>query len=125
MLEYARPRCPTAILKHGFAETADYGAVLGCPPDRVLFAYCLSMIADADGALRNARRQLAAEGEVVVVDFADLEALPALPARGLRRWLRAFHVAPVDADLLRAHGAVMEWGPGRYYLIARMGPLTV
>ncbi len=122
MLEIAQARCPWATLRQGFAEDCDYTALLGSPPERVLFSYCLSMVQDADSALANARGSLAAGGQVVVVDFGDLKGVPLL-AGPLERFLRSFHVEPLDAALLRRHGAELRWGPGRYFVTARMGPM--
>lgn len=122
MLEMARRRCPAARVVHGFAEDADHAAVLGAPPERILFSYCLSMVQDADAALANARRSLAPGGSVTVIDFGDLRGLPFASA-GMGRFLGAFHVASPPPDLLAAHGAAVRWGPGRYYLVATMGPL--
>lgn len=118
MLAHARARCPFATLAQGFAEDADLTALLGAPPDRVLFSYCLSMVQDPGHALENARRHLAPGGSVLVVDFADLAGLPGPAAAGLRAWLRAFHVEPVDLDLLERHGATLCFGPGRYWVLA-------
>jgi S-adenosylmethionine-diacylgycerolhomoserine-N-methlytransferase len=123
MLEHARARCPWAELRHGFAETADYAAPLGAPPERVLFSYALSMFEDPGAALARARAQLAPQGRVLVVDFADLGGLPGPAAAALRAWLAAFRVRPLDDALLQAHGATLRHGPGRYYVIAEMGPL--
>jgi S-adenosylmethionine-diacylgycerolhomoserine-N-methlytransferase len=122
MLAMARRRCRWATLRQGFAEDADYSRLLGASPQRILFSYCLSMVQDGDAALTSARRHLAPDGKVVVVDFGDLEGLPLRGA--MRRFLRAFHVAAPSAALLRKHEAEVRWGPGRYYLIASMKPLT-
>lgn len=120
MLDYARRRCPWAELQHGFAETADLVRVLGKKPDRILFSYSLSMVTDPEAALRNARQALAPGGQVVVVDFGDLGGLWK-PFRGpLRRFLEAFHVTPLDARVLAPHQPRLSWGPGRYYVIARL-----
>ncbi|MGF1468513.1 MAG: class I SAM-dependent methyltransferase [Sandaracinaceae bacterium] len=122
MLELARRRCPWANLVHGFAEDCDYAAVHGEPPDRILFSYCLSMVQEPTRALENAQRSLAPGGEVLVVDFADLGGVPT-PFRGLlSRWLATFHVEPLDLGLLHDHDAAVRFGPGRYYLIARLSP---
>jgi len=121
MLAMARKRCAGMRLGHGFAESADYSALLGARPERILFSYCLSMVQDSDAALRNARGQLAPGGKVVVVDFGDMRGLPLL-AGPMRRFLSAFHVARPDPGLLSRHGAELRWGPGRYYVIAVMKP---
>lgn len=120
MLDHARRKAPWARLVHGFAESADYQAIHGQAPDRVLFSYSLSMMQDPDTALAHARAQVAEDGEVWVVDFADLEALPGPAARGLRAWLRLFHVTPLPPRLVET-GEPLEvtYGPGRYWVLAR------
>jgi S-adenosylmethionine-diacylgycerolhomoserine-N-methlytransferase len=120
MLAHARRRCPWARLVHGFAEDARLGDVLGTAPDRVLLSYCLSMVGARSAALANARRALSDAGEVVVVDFGDLAGLPPPLERALRRYLRTFHVEPLDETVLRGARSV-RFGPGRYYVLARFG----
>lgn len=120
MWSHARRRCPWARIERGFAEDGDLTAVLGRRPERVLISYSLSMFRDPAAAIANARRHLAPGGELWVVDFSDLGSVPALPRAALRRFLAAFHVAPVQDALLREHGAVaLAHGPARYYVIAR------
>jgi S-adenosylmethionine-diacylgycerolhomoserine-N-methlytransferase len=120
MLEHARPKAPWARLVHGFAEDCDYRAVMGDAPDRILFSYCISMVQGPDAALDNARRSLAPGGSIIIVDFGDLSGV-SQPFRGaLQRWLATFHVQPVDEDLLRRHNATITYGPGRYFVIARI-----
>ena len=121
MLAHASARCPFARLRHGFAEDehAPYD-LLGAPPERVLFSYCLSMVQDRARALDRARRALAPGGEVVVVDFGDCGGLPAPLGAALRAFLRRFHVEPLDLAPLRARGAEVRHGPLRYYFIARL-----
>lgn len=123
MLAHARARCPWATLVHGFAEEVELSALLGAPPQRILFSYCLSMVQQPRLAVENARRHLAPGGEVVVVDFADLGRLPAPLASGLRRWLETFHVSPLSGEELERWGARVRHGPGHYYLAARFSPL--
>lgn len=121
MLAHVRARAPWARLQQGFAEDADLVALLGGRrPDRVLFSYCLSMVSDPMAALGNARRALAPGGKVVVVDFSDLEGLPALARSGLRRWLTAFHVTPLAGSVLDGVGARVRHGLGRYYVIGEL-----
>ncbi len=120
MLDLARERCSGMRIDLGFAEDADYTALLGARPERILFSYCLSMVQDAERALQNAMRQLAPGGKVVVVDFGDMRGLPIF-AGFMRRFLGAFHVEPLEPELLERHGAQLRWGPGRYYLTAVMG----
>jgi S-adenosylmethionine-diacylgycerolhomoserine-N-methlytransferase len=120
MLAYAQARCPWATIAQGFAETADMAGLLGDRPDHVLFSYCLSMVQDPQAALANARKSVAPGGEVIVVDFGDLGGIWA-PLRGpLQRFLRAFHVEPLDEAVLAPHGGTREYGPGRYFVIARL-----
>lgn len=118
MLEHARARCPWARLVQGFAENASLLDVLGEPPDRILFSYCLSMVTDRAAALSNARRAVSASGQVVVVDFADFDGLPAGFARSFRGFLRTFHVEPLtDSDF--GDASEVNKGPGHYFAVAR------
>lgn len=123
MLEHARARCPWARLEQGFAEDARIRDLVGAPPDRVLFSYCLSMVTDRAAALANARRALGERGEVVVVDFGDLAGIPRPLARAFRTYLHAFHVTPLDGATLDGAASV-RWGPGRYYVSARFTPTS-
>lgn len=120
MLERATVRCPWARFQRAFAEDADYGAVLGRPPQRILFSYCLSMVQRREEALQRALAQVAPGGEVHVVDFADLGGLPRPLAAGLRAWLALYRVTPLDPGWLAGLGADMSLGPGRYYVLARL-----
>ncbi len=121
MLAHARARCPWAKLVHGFAEDFDYSSVFGEPPDRILFSYCLSMVGDGPRALRHARRSLAPDGDVVVVDFADMGGLVQPARRALRSWLHAYHVEPLNEGIFGGDPVSVRYGPGRYYAIARFG----
>jgi S-adenosylmethionine-diacylgycerolhomoserine-N-methlytransferase len=120
MLEHARSKCPWARLEHGFAEDCDYEQLLGHRPDRVLYSYCISMVQDPDAALANAKASLAPGGEILVVDFGDLSGVKQPFRKALQKWLEAFHVAPVDEDLLRRHGAEITYGPGHYFVMGRI-----
>ena len=123
MLAHARDRCPWARLEQGFAEDAMLRDLLAVPPDRILFSYCLSMVEDRARAIANARGALADRGEVVVIDFGDLGGLPAPIANPFRTYLRAFHVTPLDGASLEGATSV-RWGPGRYSVLARFGPIS-
>lgn len=120
MLTHAAHRCPWATFRRGFAEDAEYAGVLGEPPQRILFSYCLSMIQRRDAAIERALAGLAPGGELHLVDFADLAGLPAPLRAGLRRWLASFRVEPLDPGWLAAWGAETRLGPGRYYVLARL-----
>ncbi len=118
MLDHARRRCPWASFARAFAEEADYAAILGAAPERILFSYALSMFGDPAGALDRARRALAPGGKVLAVDFGDFAGLPRPAGRALGRWLAAFHVRPIDLSTLGAVASEHTHGPGRYYAIA-------
>ncbi|MFY0535770.1 class I SAM-dependent methyltransferase [Nannocystis pusilla] len=79
MLERAAARCPWAHFQRAFAEDADYAAVLGAPPQRILFSYCLSMVQQREEALQRAlaggTRRRGARGRL------RRPARPATPAR--------------------------------------------
>ncbi|MGA2447783.1 MAG: class I SAM-dependent methyltransferase [Polyangiaceae bacterium] len=121
MLEHARKRCPYARLEQGFAEDAPLASLLSGAPDRILFSYCLSMVEGQQKALAHTRAALAPAGEVVVVDFADLDGLPDGLSRVFRAYLGAFHVHPLD-DAAVAEATSVRFGPRRYYVVARFGP---
>ena len=78
------------------------------------------MIQEPVAALEQARRMVAPGGDVVIVDFADLEGLPSTWAAGLRAWLRTFHVNPIEHDFISQHARDIQYGPGRYFVIARL-----
>jgi S-adenosylmethionine-diacylgycerolhomoserine-N-methlytransferase len=120
MLERAAVRCPWARFTRAFAEDADYSAVLGHPPQRILFSYCLSMVQRREQALQHALASVAPGGEVWVVDFADLNGLPAPLASALRAWLRLYRVEPLTPTWLEDQGASLTLGPCRYYALARL-----
>lgn len=120
MLDHARARYPWAKLSHGFAEDADLAAILREPPERILFSYSLSMIGDPVAALEHARQSLSPGGRVVVVDFGDFEGLPLNLGEPFRRWwLNAFHVEPLDYELVR-RADHLEHGLGRYWFLAEL-----
>ena len=119
MREYARSRVPWVRLVDAFAEEVDYDAILGRPPERILFSYSLSMVGDPRAALRRAIDALAPAGAVVVVDFGDLAALPTGVSAPFRRFLSAFHVKPLDLSTLGVEPQDLRVGPWGYYVVAR------
>jgi S-adenosylmethionine-diacylgycerolhomoserine-N-methlytransferase len=122
MLRRVRRRCPYATLMEGFAEDAPYADLLGAPPDRVFYSYCLSMVQEPEAALDHALSQVAPHGKVVVVDFGDLGRLVE-PFRGaLKRWLHTFHVTPLPPGLLERPGTTLHFGPARYWVYAEIVP---
>ena len=120
-------------LKHGLAEDvtpAFFG--VDAPFDRAIFSYSLSMIPDWRGALRAAALAVKPQGHVHIVDFGDLKGLPHFAERGLRAWLRLFHVAPRD-ELLRAVESAqlgveecsLTLLPGRYAFLVKAKPAAI
>jgi S-adenosylmethionine-diacylgycerolhomoserine-N-methlytransferase len=115
------------VLAHALAEDLT-PALFGLeqPFEHAIFSYSLSMIPDWPGALRQAAQSVAAGGFVHVVDFGDLKSLWPLANRGLRAWLRLFHVSPRD-ELLKLLESGMRSRPdcrlrtlpGRYAFILK------
>ena len=64
------------------------------PFTHAIFSYSLSMIPDWKQSLIKASAATGGTGDVWIVDFGDLEGLGAFAARGLKAWLRLFHVTP-------------------------------
>ena len=62
--------------------------------DRIFLSFCLSMIPDWQGAIRQALSLLAPGGELHIVDFGQCERLPAPFRSLLLQWLALFHVEP-------------------------------
>ncbi|WP_417622815.1 class I SAM-dependent methyltransferase [Parasphingorhabdus sp.] len=62
--------------------------------DRIFLSFCLSMIPDWQGAIRQALTLLAPGGELHIVDFGQSEELPAPFRYLLQQWLALFHVEP-------------------------------
>jgi S-adenosylmethionine-diacylgycerolhomoserine-N-methlytransferase len=113
-----------ARLGEGDACAFDPQTLLGeAAFERIVLSYSLSMIPDWQGALAHAAGQMAAGGELHIVDFGDLAGLPGPFQRGLEAWLAKFHVAPradlpqVAAEVAEARGLVLESkrGPLGYY----------
>ena len=82
-------------LFHGDAENP----ARAMPPtvrtfDRIFLSFCLSMIPDWQGAIRQAAALLSPGGELHIVDFGQSERLPSPFRWILQQWLALFHVEP-------------------------------
>ncbi|KMW57647.1 hypothetical protein AIOL_002612 [Candidatus Rhodobacter oscarellae] len=75
--------------------------------DRIVMSYCVSMIPQWQSAIREAVDHLAPGGELHIVDFGDQSQMPRWFDKGLRGWLRRFHVEPRD-DLPRFLASLPE-----------------
>jgi S-adenosylmethionine-diacylgycerolhomoserine-N-methlytransferase len=120
------------LLKRAFAEQVSlelFGLKAGF--DVAIFSYSLSMIPDWRGGLLAAANVVKDGGSIRVVDFGDLRTLWAPLARGLRGWLRRFHVSPRE-ELLSALEGVAQTGqcslhllPFRYAFILNASPAAI
>lgn len=73
----------------------DPKALFGVPRfDRVFFSYTLSMVPNWQEALAAAKRLLAPNGRLLVVDFGQQERLPAFFRTALFAWIGLFDVIP-------------------------------
>jgi S-adenosylmethionine-diacylgycerolhomoserine-N-methlytransferase len=71
--------------------------VFGCrAADRILISYALSMIPDWPAVIENALQALSGKGQIHIVDFGRMEAMPPAAKWVLRRWLQRFNVTPRD-----------------------------
>lgn len=120
MLEYATKRCPWATFVQGFAEQTDFRKLLGAPPERVMYSYCLSMVQEPQQALEHTLEQLAPGGEIAIVDFSDFSTAPSFMRGGMLKWLRTFHVEPLQDTLLLPEAHRLAYGPWRYFVMARI-----
>ena len=90
----ARDKAKEIILRQSWAEEFDYKYTFGQeePFDKIFISYSLSMFPAWQAALRNALRNLKADGDLYIVDFWDGAALPAWFNRLRRWWLGLFKV---------------------------------
>lgn len=138
MLRTARTNVAKAVpdacitLEQTYAETLD-SSTFGsgsAPFDRALFSYSLSMIPDWRGALAAAASVVKPDGAIHIVDFGDLQGLPAPFRYALRAWLKSFHVEPRGEILTAVEQAaggdnarINLWvSPGRYAFSWRSAP---
>jgi S-adenosylmethionine-diacylgycerolhomoserine-N-methlytransferase len=120
------------LLRQGLAENLSPRLfALDRPFDHAIFSYSLSMIPDWKGALAAAAASTTPNGSIHVVDFGDLNRLWGPANRGLRAWLRLFHVAPRD-ELLAALEAAkgrkdcsLHILPGRYAFVFKASPAAI
>lgn len=93
---------------HADATWFDPGSLFGAAQfERIFISYSLSMIPQWKSAVDTAISLLASDGELRIIDFGSQERLPAAFRLLLRRWLKAFHVAPRDdlEAILKARAA--------------------
>ena len=120
------------FLARGFAEHVSPGLFgLREKFDAAIFSYSLSMIPDWRGALLASANAVKDEGAIHIVDFGDLKSLWGPFARGLRAWLRWFHVSPRDELLSvlerasRSGGCSLQILPFRYAFILKASPAAI
>lgn len=97
--------------------------------DRIFISYALSMIPPWQAVVDRAVSQLAPAGELHIVDFGTMAAMPSLARRGMRAWLTKFSVTPrteledVVRETARRHGRGATFHQGRfdYAALARIG----
>lgn len=125
MLKSARARLgPRARLEQADATAFDAESLFGrgCF-DRVIMAYCTSMIPRWQQAVAEACWLLAPGGSLHIVDFGPMDRMPGLMRRALLAWLVRFHVMPrgelaeAAMRLAAARGlsCTITDGPGSYY----------
>ncbi len=100
-----------AALALGDATAFDAEALFGRRQfDRVILSYAVSMIPDWRSAIEQAAAVLAPGGSLHIVDFGDLDGLPAPLQALLRLWLRWFHVTPREDLPAMARGIASRQG---------------
>ena len=111
-----------AVMREGFqgrvrlafadAEHFDPKRVFGRDGfDRIFVSYAVSMIPSWRSVMAEAFVHLAPGGELHVVDFGGQQELPAWFRRGLRTWLRWYHVTP-RPDLFEVAANIAAAGDG-------------
>ena len=118
-----REACVFAKLIAGSPEDVDYGAFFsGRPPERIVFLHSLSTFEDAEGAVDNARRQVASDGEVLIVDFGSLRLIPGPQREAVFDALDAYRCRPLPASITQDRRARVLEGPLGSYQIVRLPP---
>ncbi len=88
--------------------------------DRIFISYALSMIPPWQSVIDRAVSQLAPDGELHIVDFGTMAAMPAPARRGMRAWLTKFSVTPrldlddVIQEAARRHDRSAAFHQGRF-----------
>jgi S-adenosylmethionine-diacylgycerolhomoserine-N-methlytransferase len=88
--------------------------------DRIYFSYTLSMIPPWESAIAHAWKHVGPGGKLMIVDFGQCEALPALFRSLLWWWLAKFHVTP-RAALHRVLGETARRDAGHLEFIPLHG----
>lgn len=109
-------------LRQGLAEQLDPQAMFGVARgfDVVMLSYVLSMVPDWSGALKAALGAVRPGGAVEIVDFADIDRLPAGLGRPLGAWLARFEVTP-RPEILGMLRAFERAGRGRVQVRTVLG----
>ncbi|MEM9628302.1 MAG: class I SAM-dependent methyltransferase [Pseudomonadota bacterium] len=96
----ARHRLSERItLARADATNFDGAALFGQPRfERIILAYCLSMMPSWRATLERAANGLAPGGKLSIIDFGELSGWPSWFHQALLWWLKRFHVTP-RADL--------------------------
>jgi S-adenosylmethionine-diacylgycerolhomoserine-N-methlytransferase len=97
--------------------------------DRIFISYALSMIPPWRAVIESAVSQLAPHGELHIVDFGTMAAMPPIARRAMRGWLTKFSVTPrldletVVRDVARQSNRPASFEHGRfdYAALARIG----
>ena len=118
-----------AVLALGDATRFDPHKLFGRTTfDRVVISFTLSMIPDWQRAMAQAAQLLATGGSLHIIDFGDMDGIPALPRMALKAWLAQFHVTPRTKlpDKAASLAARKEFrvrarrGLGGYYTLIRL-----
>jgi S-adenosylmethionine-diacylgycerolhomoserine-N-methlytransferase len=98
-------------LRHCLAEQVDHRQTFDLPQpfDLLFFSYSLSMMPTWDQAIDAGLANLKPGGRMYVVDFYDQADLPRFFSRGLKWWLKQFHVTH-RPELLERLEALAEAG---------------
>ena len=113
-----------AVLAQGDATAFDAMTLFGRARfDRLVLSFATSMIPDWEAALAQAAGLIAPGGALHIVDFGDMNGLPALLRSPLKAWLARVHVSPRHDLIDRAAGVAarqrltlrVHLGPGGYY----------